>query len=472
MEELFSLSLDLYPNNLKSGHFGCAKAPRFDCRNWVYLSPIELVTAIESRELSRCPNAHFSGCLDLPLIPILAYVGLLLFFYMSLWFLAAAIKKRADLADIAWGPGFVLVAWTALILGRASVDGVVVNILVTIWATRLALHLYLRNRKREEDFRYQKLKQRWGGSFYSRLFTEVFLLQGCILYIVALPILWMHTQTQPIPKSIWWIALPLWLIGFGMEALADWELTGFKKDSSNSGKLLRTGLWRYVRHPNYLGELMQWWAIWLFAAFLPYGWLLVVSPLLITLMIVYFSGVKPVEDELLKRPEYREYVQSTPSLIPPSLLNGILFGTAWILLNAYGSQMLPIFALAIALGCYAVQLLLFTKFDRTSLRVSVPLSIIALVLGLLQETLFRYCGVVSCMGDRSFLPLFSLTLNSSLAFLNRSLTLAFFVGGLGAWFCYYLGEEPVVHPVIILFWGMQLVILVIVNRKLKARIGL
>lgn len=412
--------------------------------------------------------------LDLALPHVLAYVGLLLFVYMALWFLAAATKKRADLADIAWGPGFVLVAWTALILGRASVVGCVVNILITIWATRLALHLYLRNRKREEDFRYQKLKLRWAGAFYPKLFTEVFLLQGCILFIVALPILWIHTHTQPIPKTIWWIALPLWLMGFGMEALADWELTRFKKDPSNSGKLLRTGLWSDVRHPNYLGELMQWWAIWLFAAFLPFGWILVVSPLLITLMIVCFSGVKPIEDKLREHPAYREYVESTPSLIPPALLNGLLFGIAWILLAGYGSQIAPILALAMALGCYAAQLFLFIKSDTTSLRISVPLSIIALALGLVQGVFLRYTGVVSYPGDSSFAPLwilalyplFSLTLNSSLALLNRSLTLAFCVGGLGAWLCFRIGEEPLAYPFILVFWGVQAVILVIVNRRL------
>lgn len=427
----------------------------------------------------------FHLSLNLPLSHIFGFIGVLLFSYMSLWSLAAMAKKRADLADIAWGPGFMLVAWTSLILGQATADGLIVNILVTAWAIRLAFHLYLRNRKRDEDFRYQTLKLKWGGNVNFKLFTEVFLLQGCILYVVALPIIWIHTHPQALPKPILWIAVFLWLIGFVLETIADRQLALFKNDPSKKGKLLTVGLWGYVRHPNYLGELMQWWAIWFMAAFLPFGWALVISPLLLNFLIVNISGVRPLEEALLKHPEYKVYVENTPSLIPPSLVNGILYGVAWFVLIIYGAQSPRFISFIIALGCYAVQLCLLAKCDRASLRVCVPLSIIALGLGLLQEMVFIDYKILAYPNDGIFpplwslalYPLFSLTLNSSLAFLNKSLTLTFLLGGFGALLSYLSGESlgrvqlfpPLAYPAIILFWGIFLTVLIIFNRKLRAR---
>ncbi len=275
--------------------------------------------------------------LNLPLSYFFGLVGVMLFSYMSVWALAAIAKKRADLADIAWGPGFVLVAWICLVLGQATVEGVIVNILVTLWGMRLAFHLYIRNRKREEDFRYQTLKLRWGKNFNFRLFVEVFLLQGCILYVIALPIMWIHIHR--LPGHILWLTSPLWLAGFALETIADLELALFKKDPSKAGKLLTTGVWGYVRHPNYLGELIQWWAIWLMAAFLPFGWALVISPLLLTFLIVHISGVKPLEEKFLQHAEFKEYLEKTPALIalayPVIFLFWGVFLTLLIILNRH-----------------------------------------------------------------------------------------------------------------------------------------
>ncbi|HAB98598.1 MAG TPA: hypothetical protein DCE71_02100 [Parachlamydiales bacterium] len=426
----------------------------------------------------------FHLSLDLSLSHVFGFVAVALFFYMSLWSLAAIAKKRADLADIAWGPGFMLVAWTSLILGQATVDGLIINILVTIWAIRLAFHLYLRNRKRQEDFRYETLKQKWGKNLNLNLFRNVFLLQGCILYVIALPILWIHTHPQELPKHILWIGLLGWSIGFFLEAIADLQLALFKNDHSKKGKLLTTGLWGYVRHPNYLGELVQWWAIWFISASLPFGWALIISPLLLTFLIVKISGIKPLEEQMEKRAEFKAYVENTPSLIPPSLINGILYGSAWFLLIIYGSQSSLFFSIMIAAGCYGGQLWLLTKFDSRTLRSYIVLSIVALGLGFLQEMFFIYLKIVVYPKESIFpplwllalYPLFSLTLNSSLVFLNKSPTFTFLLGGFGALFSYLSGERlgviqlipPLAQPIIFLFWGLFLTILVIFNRKLRA----
>lgn len=402
---------------------------------------------------------------------------------MALWSLAAIAKKRADLADIAWGPGFMLVAWSSLVLGQATIQGLIVNILVTVWAIRLAFHLYVRNRKRDEDFRYQKLKLKWVKNFNFKLFTEVFLLQGCILYLVALPIIWINTHPQDLTWQILSIALPIWLIGFVLETSADLELAFFKKNPSNKKKLLTAGLWSYVRHPNYLGELVQWWAIWLIAAPLPFGWALVVSPLLLSFLIVNISGVKPLEEKFQKHAEFKVYLEKTPSLIPPALVNGTLYGLAWFVLVTYGAESPSLMSIIFALGCYTAQLCLFAKFDRTSLCICVPLSIIALGLGLLQEMVFINSKILAYPNDGNFpplwilalYPLFSLTLNSSLAFFNKSLPLTFFLGGFGALLSYLSGERlgqvqlfpPLAYSLIFLSWGIFLTVLIVINRTLR-----
>lgn len=421
----------------------------------------------------------------LALSQVFWFSGLVLFVYMLIWFMASVSKKRADLADIAWGPGFLLVAWISLFFGQASLEGLVVNILVTIWALRLAFHLYLRNRNRAEDFRYQKLKQKWVKNFNLKLFVEVFLLQGFILFVIALPVIWIHTHPQGVPEQVFWLALFVWVMGFVLETIADLELVRFKNDSSNKGKLLTSGVWSYVRHPNYLGELLQWWAIWLMAAFLPWGWVLIISPLLLTFLIVLVSGVRPLEEARQNQPDFKAYQESTPALVPPSLVNGALYGMCWSFLIIYGTQISIHITILIAAVFYMAQLYLLTKFQNISLRSCVVLSLIALGLGLLQEMLFIYLGVLVYPFEGIFppvwllllYPLFSQTLNSSLAFINKSLMITFLLGGFGALLSYITGEKlggvqlflPLAYPVIFIFWGTFLTILVVLNRKFQSK---
>lgn len=424
----------------------------------------------------------FQLSLNLPLSHFFASVGLLLFLYMSLWFLLAIAIKRADIADVAWGLGFMLVAWASLIFGQMTVYGLIVNMLVTIWALRLVFHIYFRNRNRDEDFRYQALKKQWGENFNFRLFSQVFLLQGCILYIVALPIMWIHTHPESLPVQILAIALPIWLSGFVIEAIADRKLTLFQNDPSNKGKLLTVGLWGYVRHPNYLGELMQWWAIWLMAAHLPFGFALLISPLLLSFLIVNVSGIKPLEEKMKKHPDFKRYAEKTPSLIPPSLVNGLLYGVAWFILVIYGSKGSLIIPIITAVGCYAAQITLLAKFDRKSLHISILLSIFAIGLGLIQEMVFIHSEILTYPKGGIFpplwllvlYPLFALTLNSSLKFLNKNLLLPFFLGGFGGLLSYLSGERlgavqlfpPLAYPVLFFLWGFSLTVLIILNRKL------
>lgn len=114
--------------------------------------------------------------------------------YMSGWFIAAQIRGRNDIADVAWGLGFILVAAVSLVAGDVySPRSLVVSSLVLIWGLRLALHIHYRNRGRGEDPRYRKWREEWGRWFVLRSFLQVFMLQGILLLLVAVPIIFINT---------------------------------------------------------------------------------------------------------------------------------------------------------------------------------------------------------------------------------------------------------------------------------------
>jgi steroid 5-alpha reductase family enzyme len=247
---------------------------------------------------------------------VLSLTALILFLYESGWTLFAIRSKRADVADVAWGIGFVCVAWVSFLLSEQTLYGALLNLPVTIWGLRLSFHIRRRNRSRQEDFRYQELKKGWGDNVRLALFLKVFLLQGLLLYLISLPIFWVQTHPSDLHWGALWTALPIWLVGFCIESIADRQLELFKQNQSNRGKLLMKGLWSYSRHPNYLGEIIQWWALWIPAAFLPWGWTLVFSPLLITYLIIFVSGIAPLEKKMKNHPDFLVYSRKTASLIP------------------------------------------------------------------------------------------------------------------------------------------------------------
>ena len=244
-------------------------------------------------------------------------LALLLFAYMNFWFILSLIKKRNDVADVAWGLGFVLLAWTSYYFsGPQGIRQLTVCLLVTIWGLRLASHIHRRNKDKPEDYRYQKWRNDWGQWFYLRSYLQVYLLQGSLLFVIALPVLVIN---KSLASPLGWfdfIGLAIWLFGFYFEAVGDAELAGFVQNPQNKGKLMQTGLWAYTRHPNYFGEVTQWWGIWLIALAVPNGVLAVVSPLTITFLILKVSGIPMLEKKMEQNPEFSEYKRKTSLFIP------------------------------------------------------------------------------------------------------------------------------------------------------------
>jgi steroid 5-alpha reductase family enzyme len=257
------------------------------------------------------------------LVPCAALVAA----YMTLWFVVALIKKDNSVADIAWGLGFVLIA-TVTFLRRAFpvLDPpslalpFLITVLVVIWGLRLTAHILVRNRKRGEDPRYAEWRRKWGRTFVWRSFVQVFLLQGFFLLVIASPVVLVNSGPDRPAWDMgwgWWIwGLLVWLIGFAFEAVGDAQLARFKKDPANKGKIMDRGLWKYTRHPNYFGESLMWWGIFVIALEVPYGWITIASPLLITFLLVKVSGVPMLERRYAGNPDFQAYARRTSAFVP------------------------------------------------------------------------------------------------------------------------------------------------------------
>jgi steroid 5-alpha reductase family enzyme len=241
----------------------------------------------------------------------------ILFVYMTLWFGWSLLRKRNDVADIAWGLGFVILTWSALYLsGNYDERQLLVTGLVTLWGLRLAWHIMSRNRGKGEDYRYKAWREQWGKWFILRSYGQIYLLQGALLYIIILPVLYIQEESYR-TLGVWdLIGVTVWAIGFLFEAVGDFQLRRFTKEPSNKGKILTTGLWRYTRHPNYFGEVTQWWGIWLIALSVPGGFWTIIGPLTITYLIIFVSGIPMLEKRYAGNQEFENYKKKTSVFFP------------------------------------------------------------------------------------------------------------------------------------------------------------
>jgi len=239
------------------------------------------------------------------------------FLYMTVLFLVALWRRDNSIVDIGWGPGFILVAGLTL-LGRGELAWrpLLVSVPVMVWGLRLGIHIYLRKRGKPEDFRYAAWRRAWGRTFVLRSFFQIFMLQGIFLLLVAWPI-WLTNLSPSTPLALLdGLGLLLWLAGFVFEAVSDSQMERFRSDPAHKGRIMTAGLWRLSRHPNYFGEAVQWWGLFLIALSGERGWTAVVSPLLITFLLLKVSGVPLLEKKYAGNPEFAAYARRTSVFIP------------------------------------------------------------------------------------------------------------------------------------------------------------
>lgn len=235
-----------------------------------------------------------------------------------LWLLSIPLRN-VSIVDIGWGMGFVFVAWLAA--PEAGGKPAILYSMVSVWGVRLSWHLWLRNHSKPEDYRYVAMRQKNGPAFVWSSLLRVFALQGVIMWLIALPI--MVTGAKAVSEPNWILTGcggAIWLVGMFFEVVGDWQLARFKADAGNQGKVLDSGLWKYTRHPNYFGELVLWWGHWLVCLGLTdptKTWWTILSPALISFLLLKVSGVTLLEKAMKKRsPDYESYIKRTSTFFP------------------------------------------------------------------------------------------------------------------------------------------------------------
>jgi len=246
---------------------------------------------------------------------LVVWSALIIFFFMIMIFLLAQVLKDNSIVDIGWGIGFIFIATFTLFVGEINLRKAIFNLLIIMWGLRLSIYIFLRNHDRGEDYRYKNWRKTW-KHFTLRSFFQIFMLQGFIMQIVALPIIMVNAG---VPRSTGFfdvIGLIIFLCGFLFEAIGDWQMSQFKKQPENAGKLMTTGLWKLSRHPNYFGEALLWWGIWLFALPEINSLFTIIGPLTITFLLRYVSGVPMLEIKYEGRADWEAYKSGTPVFIP------------------------------------------------------------------------------------------------------------------------------------------------------------
>lgn len=249
------------------------------------------------------------------------FSGLILFGYMLAILAIALVRRDNGIVDSAYGLGFVLVTGV-LFLGweRPDLRQWLFMILVALWGLRLSVRIFFKNRSKPEDFRYRAWREAWTQRsmlyFFLRSLLQIYLLQGGVILIVLAPVLVVFSQTQ-VALGWWnWLGLGLWCLGFFFEAVGDWQLDRFIKNPANQGKIMSTGLWSLTRHPNYFGEATMWWGIWLLVLGVSLSSVALVSPILITFLLLKVSGIPMLEAKWAGRPDWEEYKKRTNAFFP------------------------------------------------------------------------------------------------------------------------------------------------------------
>lgn len=247
--------------------------------------------------------------------------------FVHVFFIIAQLKKDNSVMTFAWPVGLWLVGsvlffttgftseWQALVLYGA----------LTLWAVRLFGYTLWRNLSRGyEDFRYKSLRDSMESGFLVRSYIQFFLVQGIFMFLISLTLIESFQEgpvsTGALSTILLVLGIIVFIVGFFVEVIGDEQLRRFKS-SSNPDDVFQTGLWKYSRHPNYFGEALVWWGLFLIGFGVTNVWWTIVSPLLLTLSLRYLSGVPMVEDRYKDNEAYKQYQSQTNAFIPSSPRN-------------------------------------------------------------------------------------------------------------------------------------------------------
>lgn len=244
--------------------------------------------------------------------------GIIFVLTTALWAVSVAVRDTS-IVDIFWGAGFVVVAWATYAAADGAADRrLLLAVLTTLWGLRLTVHLARRNLGKGEDYRYRAMRARHGDRWPLRSLWAVFWGQGVLMWIVSLPV--QAGQIDATPDALGGLDLAgtlVFAVGLTFEAVGDWQLTRFKADPANAGRVMDRGLWAWTRHPNYFGDFTVWWGLYLVALATGSAWWSIVGPIVMSVLLIRVSGAALLEKSLAKRrPGYAEYVARTSGFFP------------------------------------------------------------------------------------------------------------------------------------------------------------
>jgi steroid 5-alpha reductase family enzyme len=236
---------------------------------------------------------------------------------MILLYLLSRFIKNNSIVDIFWGIGFALVAIFSLFFYKNfSPLKIIFNVAILLWGARLALHIFIKNKGKAEDFRYANWRKEWGKTEPLRALLQIYFLQGAIMFVKSMFIVLSNSSSTFLIETDWIFVLGsvVFLVGFLIEAIADYQKSVFKK--SNPAGLMKTGLWAYSRHPNYFGEVVLWFGLFLMSVPFGYWYLGLLSFLIIFYLIRFVSGVPMLEKSKKENAEYQIYSKEVPVFFP------------------------------------------------------------------------------------------------------------------------------------------------------------
>ncbi|GAB5413896.1 MAG: hypothetical protein Cons2KO_14990 [Congregibacter sp.] len=251
--------------------------------------------------------------------PVFAIATALAFGIQLLAFIPAYMAQTERYYDLVGSITYLSVTGFALWVNPQP-GALLLTAMVGVWALRLGSFLFTRILQDGSDQRFDRIKP------YFLRFLLTWLLQGLWVTVTAGAAIAAMSSSRAVPLGVFAVVgLALWLIGFGIEAVADRQKRVFRKDPANKGRFITSGLWAWSRHPNYFGEILLWFGVSVVAFPALSGWqlLTLVSPLFVYLLLTRVSGVPALESQGKRRwgddPEYRAYVASTPALVlrPP-----------------------------------------------------------------------------------------------------------------------------------------------------------
>ena len=245
-------------------------------------------------------------------------VSLVVVLAVNAAFFAIAATRRTDVVtDLSYSLSFAVLAIVLPFLGAHEPIQLAASLLVLVWAARLGVYLFRRILRIKVDHRFDGMRDN------PLRFARFWLLQAISVAVIMLPVSYLLGRDTAPGFGLWALAgATIWAVGLVIESLADAQKSAFKARDENRGRFISSGLWRYSRHPNYFGEMLVWWGLFVYSV--PFldgaAFAVVIGPLFITLLLLFVSGIPLLERSADEKhgddPAYREYKRATSILVP------------------------------------------------------------------------------------------------------------------------------------------------------------